>query len=63
METDELRGIADDAGRQLQRVRRSWLRRYVRHQVDAQLEPGALARALEELHAEPGDPDGVRPLE
>lgn len=38
-----------------QRTRWAWLRSYVRHRVDEKLEPGALERALGELHAGPGD--------
>jgi hypothetical protein len=63
METDELRGIAEDARAQLQRARRLWLRRYVRNRVDEELEPGALTRALEELRSTPEDPESRRPTE
>jgi hypothetical protein len=63
METDELRGIADDARVQLQRARRLWLRRYVRSRVDETLEPGALERALDELRSTPEEPESRRPTE
>ena len=57
METDELRGIAGTERERpvtSQRTRWAWLRSYVRNRVDEKLEPGALERALGELHAEPG---------
>ena len=63
METDELRGIADDAKLQLQRARRLWLRRYVRSRVDETLDPGALTRALDELRPTAEDPGSRRPTE
>lgn len=58
METDELRGIGQEHGPQdrratAQRTRWAWLRSYVRHRVDEKLEPGALERALGELHSDP----------
>lgn len=62
METDELRGIAREAvpgadpGAAGRRTRWAWLRSYVRHRVDERLEPGALGRALDELHTEPVAP-------
>jgi hypothetical protein len=63
METDELRGIADEARAQLQRARRLWLRRYVRNRVDDKLEPGSLERALAELRAEASDSDETREVD
>ena len=63
METDELRGIADDARAQLQRARRLWLLRYVRNRFYETLEPVALTRDLEELRSTPVEPESRRPTE